>query len=174
MRDVFRVIAALFIFCFFSCARVPTPITYEIIVPTDIYAGLSDEGFFKCARITELYHEKTAREIFLSDKYSVIVVDEAAEAVSPRKKPENVFVLAKVGYGKEMSAALIAGINALGAGMAEKSWQVAATDGADVRNELSTEISRTYLYPCVPFQENMTLKEYVVPSGSVPEAEDEA
>ena len=194
MRDVFRVIrvfAALFIFCFFSCARVSNPVTYEIIVPTDIYAGLSDEGFFRNARITELYHEKTAREIFLSDKYSVIVVDEAAEAVSPRKKPENVFVLAKVGYGKEMSAAL-------GAGMAEKSWQVAATDGAtvavgfagtgavntggfeaigaagaaDVRNEFSTEISRTYLYPCVPFQENMTLKEYVVPSGSVLEAED--
>ena len=141
MRGVFRVFAALFfIFCFFSCSRVPTPTTYEIIVPTDIYAGLSSKGFFKCGRITELYSEKTAREVFSSDKYNVIVVDEAAEAVSPKKKPDNVFALAKVGYGKEMSAAF----------GGEPSFVA-----VDERNTLSAEIARTYLYPCVPFAEDI-------------------
>ena len=60
-------------------------------------------GIYRQGKVAQFYSEKVAREVFSSDKYCVIVVDEAAEAVSPKKKPENVFVLAKVGYGKEKS-----------------------------------------------------------------------
>ncbi len=177
MRGVFRVCAALFlIFCFFSCARVPNSITYEIIVPTDIYAGLSGKNFFSQGRITELYSEKTAREVFSSDKYSVIVVDEAAEAVSPRKKPDNVFVLAKVGYEKVKSDVFsgvpgaasggyedsVAGSAESGTGASFADGMMAATAGfADsgtpaTDSGLSAEIARTYYYPCVPFDEDLS------------------
>ena len=139
MRGIFRVCAALFfIFCFFSCARVPSPVVYEIVIPTDIYAGLSGEGFFERARITQFYSEKVAREVFSSDKYSVVLIDEAAFAVSPKEKPENVFVLAKVSYTEVMSEAFESAIGAVDSG-------------------LLAEIERMYYYPCVPFDEDVTM-----------------
>ena len=169
MRIFFRVCAAFFfIFCFFSCARAPEPVIYEIIVPTDIYAGLSGEGFFKCGRITELFSERTAHEVFYSEKYSVIVVDEMAESVSPKKKPENVFVLAKVGYEKEKSVAFKSATEAdakhsESADVVRSAGNAAGVELANsglsansVSTTLSTEITRTYYYPCVPFEEELS------------------
>ena len=148
MRIFSHALAAFFfIFCFFSCACAPSPVVYEIVIPTDIYAGLSDEGFFERARITQFYSEKVAREVFSSDKYSVILIDEAAFAVSPKEKPDNVFVLAKVSYTEVMSEAFGSAIGTVNAS--------SAGDVAD--SGLSAEIARTYYYPCVPFDEDVTM-----------------
>ena len=148
MRGIFRVCAAFFfIFCFFSCARAPSPVVYEIIIPTDIYAGLSGEGFFERARITQFYSEKVAREVFSSDKYSVVLIDEAAFAVSPKEKPENVFVLAKVSYTEVMSEAFESAIGAVDSG-------------------LLAEIERMYYYPCVPFDEDAMMPCFDAATGT--------
>lgn len=170
-RIFFRVFVVLFLASIFSCARSPKTITFEIIVPTDIYAGLSGKDFFARGRITELFSEKTAREVFSSDKYSVIVVDEAAEAVSPKKKPENVFVLAKVGYGKEKSD-VFSGVPGAAASGNEDSEAASDAEeemaaGADFAHSaydailstptgLSAKIARSYYYPCMPFDEDFS------------------
>ena len=170
MRGIFRVCAAFFfIFCFFSCARAPSPVVYEIIIPTDIYAGLSDEGFFERARITQFYSEKVAREVFSSDKYSVILIDEAAFAVSPKEKPDNVFVLAKVSYTEVMSEAFGSAIGAVDASSAGFSdGAIGAGSTGDVADSgLLAEISRTYFYPCVPFDEDVTMPFFDAATGTV-------
>ncbi len=179
--QVFRVCAALFfIFCFFSCGRESSPVVYEIIIPTDIYVDLSGEGIYRQGKVAQFYSEKVAREVFSSDKYCVIVVDEAAEIVSPKKKPENVFVLAKVSYAEEKSAALTVSLDVFGTDWADsarvvdagaRGWTDASfaaalgeatgwtcaddvQDSVSVSPGLSAEIARTYFYPCVPFAED--------------------
>ncbi len=101
----------------------------------------------------------------------MIVVDEAAEIVSPKKKPDNVFVLAKVSYGKEKSD-VFSGVPGAAAGGYEDSEAASDSEeemaaGEDFAHSaddailssptgLSAKIARSYYYPCMPFDEDFS------------------
>lgn len=122
---------AFFVLCLASCV----PVVYEVIVPSDVYESLEENEACKTAYVSELYGQNVAKELFSCEKYSIVFLDQAAAALSP-SKPGNVFVLGRIFYQELPSAAL---------------------SGGEVRETalLSVETERRYLYPCLPFSEDM-------------------
>ena len=155
-RRMLAALAALFVLCLVSCV----PVVYEIKVPADVYGKLHEEPSYKMEYVSGLYGQNTVKELFSCEKYSVVALDASAEDTST--KPRNVFALAEVYYERKKSKALVA------AGLP----QHPAAHG-DKEADFSEETSRTYLYPCVPFYEDMIHSEFVLP-GSWSDSEETA
>ncbi|MCR4938578.1 MAG: CapA family protein [Treponemataceae bacterium] len=130
-RGFQRILVFLLLFCLVSCS----PVVYEIIVPTDVYNRLESDTVFKNAPFSDFFEDDIARELFSCEKYRIIVLGEANENVTA-SKAGNFFILARVSFQEELSEAFY------GERLPEQS-------------RLSKEISRTYLYPSIPFTEDI-------------------
>lgn len=156
---VFSLISALLLILT-SCA----PVVYEIGVESDIYDQLKEQTFFQYFPAASDYTE--ARVIHSEKEYSVVVLNNDVETVSGKSgknafsrfsemiSGEKTFRLAEI----TLSAAGQQSVKDGAFAVAKAFGTVAVADG-------EAEVSRQYMYPCVPFDKKAAYKAYSPVAG---------
>lgn len=138
-----------------SCA----PVVYEVGISPDIYAQLENQAFFQNLPEASGYTE--ARVLYSEKDYSIIVLNDSitGTTVSAPKNPFSRFISM---FSGEKTFRL-AGIAIAPSGqqpVKDGGFSAAKPFGSSAFDDREVEISRRYVYPCVPFAEDPVFTAY--------------
>lgn len=154
-KTVLFTLTLFFVIILTSCS----PAVYEIGTSSDVYSQLKQEVFFQYFQEADGYTE--ARVLCSEKEYSVVIVNSDLQAAAGAS-PKNAFSRF-IGMFTGEKTFRIADIALSPSGtqsITEGAFAVAKAFGTLALDDGEAEISRSYMYPCVPFAENLPYKAY--------------
>lgn len=161
-----KTVHVLLIFSFILFLTSCGPVVYEISTSPEVYEELKEQVFFQYLQEAGGYPE--ARVLYSEKDYSVVIENSAARDASgsSSKNPFSRFIRTITGE-TSFHLADIALTSAGQQSVADGAFAVAKAFGTVALGDGEAEISRKYLYPCIPFEENLPYAAYSpVASGS--------
>lgn len=143
----------VFILTLTSCA----PIVYEIGAEADIYAQLKEQTFFQYLSEAKGYEE--GRVLYASPDWSIVILNSSNAGSQSKKGAFARFA----GMITGETTYRIADITLSSSGqqsLEEGAYAIAKAFGTVAVDEGEAEVSRRYMYPCVPFAETLPYTAY--------------
>lgn len=151
-KTVHLLLILVFILTLTSCA----PVVYEIGAEPDIYEQLKGQTFFQYFPEAKGYSE--GRVLFSNADYSIVVLNDSYSGAAEK----NVFArFAGMITGEK--AFRLAELTLSSAGqqsIQDGAFAVAKAFGTLAVDDGEAEVSRNYMYPCIPFAEDLPFKAY--------------
>lgn len=152
-KTVHLLLILVFILTLTSCA----PIVFEIGAESDIYAQLKEQTFFQYLAEAKGYDE--ARVLYAEPDWSIVVLNSSYAGSQSKKGAFARFIGTITGE----TTYRLADITLSSSGqqtIEEGAYAVAKAFGTVAVEDGEAEVSRRYMYPCVPFSETLPYTAY--------------